>query len=74
MSIFKRSKPLPVPEPFTADDIQTESSICTGETVIGFYDRAAKKLMYAELVRSEKDIARFYEKYGAVPPKKTGLH
>ena len=63
MSIFRRS-PLPIPEPFTADDIRVESSICTGEKTIGFYDRAAKKLMYAELVRSDKDIRDFYAKYG----------
>ena len=64
MSIFRRPKTIPVPEPYTADDIKIESSICTGERTIGFYDRSAKKLMYAELVSSEKDILRFYEKYG----------
>ncbi len=64
MSLFRRRKALSLPEPFTADDIRTESSICTGETTIGFYDRSARKLMYAELVRSKDDIARFYAKYG----------
>ena len=63
MSIFKR-RPLPIPEPFTADDIRVESSICTGEKTIGFYDRAANKLVYAELVRSDKDIRDFYARYG----------
>lgn len=68
MSILRRS-PLPIPEPFTADDITVESSICTGEKIIGFYDRAAKKLMYAELVRSDRDIRDFYAKYGVEYPR-----
>lgn len=63
MSIFKH-RTLPIPEPFTADDIKIESSICTGEKTIGFYDRATKKLVYAELVRSDRDIRDFYAKYG----------
>lgn len=63
MSIFKH-RTLPIPEPFTASDIKIESSICTGEKTIGFYDKATKKLMYAELVRSERDIRDFYAKYG----------
>ncbi|MFR0949152.1 hypothetical protein [Ruminococcus sp.] len=41
-----------------------ESSTCTGETVIGFYDAAEKRLCYAELVRNEADVAAFYRKYG----------
>ena len=64
MSIFRRTKTMPIPEPYTAEDIKIESSICTGERTIGFYDKSTKKLMYAELVSSEKDISRFYEKYG----------
>ena len=46
------------------DDVRTERSICTGETTIGFYDEAARKLRYAELVRGEDEIAAFYAKYG----------
>ena len=66
MKLFHRRKaPLPVPEPFTAADIRTEASICTGERTIGFYDRGAQRLRYAEPVRSEQDIREFYEKYGA---------
>ena len=64
MRLFRHKAPLSIPEPFTVDDIRVESSICTGEKTIGFYDRSSKKLMYAELVRSEGDIAGFYEKYG----------
>lgn len=64
MSIFRKKSPLPIPEPFTADDIKVEASICTGERTVGFYDRATKKLICAELVRSDRDIADFYRKYG----------
>lgn len=53
-----------IPEGFSAEDIKTETSICTGEMTIGFYDAAAKKLRYAELVLSDDDIAEFYGKYG----------
>lgn len=64
MSIFKKTTTVPIPEPFTADDIKIESSTCTGEKTIGFYDKSTKKLMCAELVRSDKDIQEFYKKYG----------
>lgn len=61
---FLKRKSLPIPSPYTADDIKIETSICTGEKVIGFYDKSKKKLMYAELVRTEKDIRNFHIKYG----------
>ena len=66
MMLFHRKKEtLPIPEPFTAADIRTEASTCTGERTIGFYDRGAHRLRYAELVRSAQDIRDFYTKYGA---------
>ena len=66
MRLFHRKKVIqPIPEPFTAQDIRTETSICTGERTIGFYDRGAHRLRFAELVRTEQDIRDFYAKYGA---------
>ena len=66
MKLFHRKKEtLPIPEPFTAADIRTEASTCTGERTIGFYDRGAHRLRYAELVQTEQDIRDFYAKYGA---------
>lgn len=59
-----KTKVQPLPEGFTGDDIRTESSTCTGETTIGFFSVSENKLMFAELVRSEGDIDRFYKKYG----------
>ena len=53
-----------LPDGFTPDDIRVEASICTGEKIIGFYDKSSKKLMYAELVRNDDDISSFYRKYG----------
>ena len=70
MSIFRKDRTIPIPAPYTAEDIKTEASICTGERTIGFYDKSAKRLMYAELVSSEKDIAAFYAKYGLERPAK----
>lgn len=65
MSLFKKKSAVhEIPAPFTAGDITIEASTCTGEKTIGFYDISTKKLMYAELVRSDKDIKAFYEKYG----------
>lgn len=55
---------MPLPEVFSESDIKIESSVCTGEKTIGFYSAAEKKLLYAELVRGEDDVAAFYEKYG----------
>ncbi|MDO5398669.1 MAG: hypothetical protein Q4G33_12150 [bacterium] len=53
-----------IPEGFSADDIKIESSVCTGEKTIGFYDKSEKRLVYSELVINESDIDGFYEKYG----------
>ena len=69
MSIFKKNRILPIPEPFTDKDIRIESSTCTGEKTIGFFDSHTKKLAFAELVRSEKDVENFYKKYGLSRPQ-----
>ena len=70
MRFFHKKKILhPIPEPFTAQDIKTEASTCTGERTIGFYDRGSHRLRFAELVRSEQDIRDFYAKYGVALDK-----
>lgn len=61
---MKIGKTLPIPEGYTAQDIKIESSTCTGEKTIGFYDKHDKKLHYSELVRTERDIRAFYAGYG----------
>lgn len=67
MSLFKRFKPLPVPKGCEGLEIRTESSICTGETVIGFYDPVSKHLLCSELVRTDEDIAAYCQKFGKEP-------
>ncbi len=64
MSLFKKHKPIPVPQECRGMEIKVQSSTCTGEKTIGFYDRASGRLMYSELVRTQADIDAFYEKYG----------
>lgn len=60
-----KNKNKTIPTGFTVDDIKMESSVCTGEKIIGFYSTADKKLHYAELVKTDADIDEFYRKYGA---------
>ena len=60
---------LALPEGFTPDSICMETSTCTGERTIGFFDPADRKLHRAELVRREEDIAAFYAKYGLSRPE-----
>ncbi len=62
--MFGKKKTVKIPDGFTAEDIKVESSICTGEQTIGFFDRKSGKLVYAELVRCDEDIEAFYSKYG----------
>ena len=67
MPLFKKKTPQPIPEPFTADDIRIEQSICTGERTIGFYDKKEHRLRFAEPAQTDEDISRFYRNYGLTP-------
>ncbi|WP_310751940.1 aspartate dehydrogenase [Ruminococcus sp.] len=40
------------------------SSICTGEKVAGFKDKAGGRFVEVMLIRSPKDIEEFKERYG----------
>ena len=40
------------------------SSICTGEKVAGFRDRETGRFTEVTLLRSERDLAAFRQKYG----------
>ena len=64
MKLFKKRAAEKIPEGYTADSVRIEKSTCTGERTIGFYDPKDKKLVCAELVRTDADIKAFYEKYG----------
>lgn len=69
MSIFKKEIAPKVPTECQGMDVKIQSSICTGEKTIGFYNRKTRELMYPELVKSKEDIAAFCEKYGVSAPK-----
>ena len=65
MSIFQKPfKPKPIPKECEGMEVKVQSSTCTGEKTIGFYDRVSGRLLYSELVRDSGDIDRFYQKYG----------
>lgn len=64
MSIFSKPRRHSVPDECRGMEVKIESSTCTGEKTIGFFDPVSRKLLYRELVRSEHDISDFYEKYG----------
>lgn len=63
MGIIRRKRES-IPAGCEEMEIKVMSSTCTGERVIGFYDRKTRELKYGELVQSDRDIAAFYEKYG----------
>ena len=69
MSLFKSFKPLPVPKGCEGLEIRTESSTCTGERIIGFYEPTSKKLLCSELVRSDEDVRAFFRKYDRPLPE-----
>lgn len=70
MLFFKRkTAPQSPPPGLGAGDIATESSICTGETLIGFRSPADGRLLQAVVVRSPADAAAFYRSYGLEPPR-----
>ena len=66
----KEKQNLIPPEGMGRGDVRTESSICTGETLIGFYDAASGQLLRAVVVRTPADFAGFYHAYGWEPPHK----
>lgn len=56
------------PQGLGRENITTQSSICTGETLIGFLDTKTGRLLQAVVVQNETDIAAFYRAYGYEPP------
>lgn len=66
--LFSKSGKSCLPAECEGMEVRVQSSICTGEKTIGFYDRQKKQLVYTELVRSQKDIDAFYQKYGLKKP------
>lgn len=65
----RKAAPLTPPPGLGEADIRTESSICTGETTIGFLDPATGRLLQAVVVRRPADAADFYRAYGYSVPE-----
>ena len=55
-------------------DIATQSSICTGETIIGFRQPGTDRLLQAVVVHSPQDVADFYRSYGFSAPGRREFH
>ena len=68
MSLFKKKITLSIPDECRGMEIKIQSSTCTGEKTIGFYNRNTRELMYPELVKTDGDITAFYDKYGLERP------
>lgn len=68
--LFKRSKSkvLVPPQGLGRSDICKRSSICTGETLIGFREPKTGRLLQAVVVHSPQDEIDFYHIYGFDPP------
>lgn len=67
---LKKKKSLLTPPPgMGRENIATQSSICTGETLIGFLDTATGRLLQAVVVRNDTDFADYYRSYGYEPPR-----
>ena len=67
---FQKKKSLRTPPSgMGRDDIATQSSICTGETMVGFLDKSTGRLLQAVVVRNDTDFADFYRSYGYEPPR-----
>lgn len=47
----------------------TQSSICTGETIIGFRQPGTDRLLQAVVVHSPQDVTDFYRSYGFSAPE-----
>ncbi|MDD6032866.1 MAG: hypothetical protein PUC47_05185 [Oscillospiraceae bacterium] len=70
MKLFHhRKQVLPLPPGCTPADIATSSSVCTGETLIGFR-LPSGELAGAVLCRNEEDRRAFYRSYGLSPDDK----
>lgn len=65
MPLFRRKEKIElVPQGCENLEIRTQSSICTGETVIGFYDPVSRELRCSQLVRTPEEAAAFCARYG----------
>lgn len=62
MSIFTRKPKTPLYDPEQSTPV-IRCSICTGERVAGFKDNATGQFSEVMLIRSDRDIEAFRERY-----------
>ena len=63
MPLFKK-KTLPIPYDPATQEPAVRTSICTGETVMGFVDRKTGKFQEYEPARSRSDVDSFCARVG----------
>ena len=67
MPLFKKKAPPPIPYDPETQEPAVRTSICTGETVMGFVDRKTGKFQEYELARSRSDVDAFCARVGVEP-------
>lgn len=60
----KKEKRMLIPEECKEFAIEVDKSICTGEMIVGFRHPGTRKLLYAELARTDADVEAYKKKYG----------
>ena len=60
MSLFRRKTPHAIPYDPETQEPAVQSSICTGEMVVGFIDRKTGKFRKYELARGQGDVETFW--------------
>ena len=65
LSTFEKTPSIPY-DP-AAQEPAVRTSICTGETVVGFVDRKTGKFQEYELARSQGDVDAFCARVGVEP-------
>jgi len=64
MSLFRRKTPHAIPYDPETQEPAVQSSICTGEMVVGFIDRKTGKFRKYELARGQGDVETFCKRVG----------
>ena len=67
MSLFRKREQPRIPCDPAAQEPAVRTSICTGETVVGFLDRRTGKFREYELARNRSDVDVFCERVGIEP-------
>ncbi len=67
MSLFRKREQPRIPYDPATQEPAVRSSICTGETVVGFLDRKTGRFREYELTRSRSDVDAFCARVGIEP-------